>query len=54
MKTVLVVTHAFANYEKGAQISDPDEMAAALETNEAHVVRSLVEDEAPAKTKAAK
>lgn len=50
MKTILVVTQPFADYARGDEISKPDAIAAALETNESHVVRRAVEDPpAPAK-----
>jgi hypothetical protein len=45
MKTVLVVTQAFGDYAKGDQISDPEKMAAVLEANETHVVRTSVLDD---------
>jgi hypothetical protein len=46
MKTVLVVVHPFADYAKGDHVSDAEEMEAALETNETHVVRTHLEDDA--------
>lgn len=46
----LVVTHAFSNYSVGAQITDPDEVAAILESEQSMSVVKVnppAEDAAP-------